>query len=520
MIGRMFPPQGYGVEDEPYAYYIFIDDDGYIKAKNGRTGRIDFSGSDASTVIQNALNALPNYKEYNDPQTVIAFSNDNFVLNNTVTVLKKVKFINGHFTINAPLAFDVYSGHTGYSNLLHQVQFIDCIFDGVDNTHDAIAFRYVASWQLINVKMFRVKKGVILERTWGHDQLMLNCDIRGIPPSGEGLVTVNTPQNDQTNEVCIYNCVFSPNTNNGSAIHFYPQYSPGDVRLIRLDNVHVEPEGNYAPYVITGYKVFDTVITNLNYVPRTSFSGARIVLNELSHSYIQGILMPPMNFGRALGLKIEATIPGIQSDTPFIDIGSASDVEVNIQEHLFGTILNSDTPLLRFGSPTSEANNVRVRNLFVWYSKMKCVVEFLGGVGRNNVLENCIFKDLNYDNSYSNVYVVITNGAEVAFDNVMIVNKNYFDVINDWNKLRTPVGIVYAGGGVRAKNYGTATISAGSTRVTVSHGLVRTPSIVNITPLALPPGKLWVENITSTSFDIVTDTAPTVDLSVMWYAEI
>jgi hypothetical protein len=29
-----------------------------------------------------------------------------------------------------------------------------------------------------------------------------------------------------------------------------------------------------------------------------------------------------------------------------------------------------------------------------------------------------------------------------------------------------------------------------------------------------------VENITSTSFDIVTDTAPTSDLNIAWYAEV
>ena len=69
-------------------------------------------------------------------------------------------------------------------------------------------------------------------------------------------------------------------------------------------------------------------------------------------------------------------------------------------------------------------------------------------------------------------------------------------------------------------NSGVATILAGSTRVTVSHGLVKTPTKFQITPLGQPPGKLWVENITSTSFDIVTDTAPTVDLKVSWYAEV
>jgi len=69
-------------------------------------------------------------------------------------------------------------------------------------------------------------------------------------------------------------------------------------------------------------------------------------------------------------------------------------------------------------------------------------------------------------------------------------------------------------------NSGVATITAGSTRVTVSHNLYKAPSKVLVTPLGLPPGKLWVENITASSFDIVTDTAPTADLQVAWYAEI
>ena len=70
------------------------------------------------------------------------------------------------------------------------------------------------------------------------------------------------------------------------------------------------------------------------------------------------------------------------------------------------------------------------------------------------------------------------------------------------------------------RNFYTATIPAGQTRVTVNHNLKRAPTIVMLTPLGQPPSKLWVENITSTSFDIVTDTAPTSDLNVSWYAEV
>jgi hypothetical protein len=67
---------------------------------------------------------------------------------------------------------------------------------------------------------------------------------------------------------------------------------------------------------------------------------------------------------------------------------------------------------------------------------------------------------------------------------------------------------------------GVAVITAGSTRVTVSHGLYKAPAKVLITPIGQPPGKLWVENITNTSFDIVTDAAPTSNLRVAWYTEV
>jgi parallel beta-helix repeat protein len=80
--------------------------------------------------------------------------------------------------------------------------------------------------------------------------------------------------------------------------------------------------------------------------------------------------------------------------------------------------------------------------------------------------------------------------------------------------------IVKSNYGYDTEKSGVATITANSTRVTVSHGLVSAPSKVLITPLGQPAGKLWVENITSTGFDIVTDTAPTTNLNIAWYAEV
>jgi len=85
-----------------------------------------------------------------------------------------------------------------------------------------------------------------------------------------------------------------------------------------------------------------------------------------------------------------------------------------------------------------------------------------------------------------------------------------------WTKAYSGTTVIYA----LYNNAGQATIPANSTRVTVQHGLDKRPTKVLITPLASPPGKLWIENITTTSFDIVTDTAPTADLNIAWYAEV
>jgi hypothetical protein len=72
--------------------------------------------------------------------------------------------------------------------------------------------------------------------------------------------------------------------------------------------------------------------------------------------------------------------------------------------------------------------------------------------------------------------------------------------------------------GYQTEASGVATITTGSTRVTVSHGLATAPNKIIITPYANV--RVWVENITGTSFDIVTDVAPASDVNVAWYAEV
>ena len=60
------------ITQQPYSYIIFTDGTNYY-AKNGKTGQIDYSGTDASTVIQSAIDAVKSGRIYLKLGTV-AFS--------------------------------------------------------------------------------------------------------------------------------------------------------------------------------------------------------------------------------------------------------------------------------------------------------------------------------------------------------------------------------------------------------------------------------------------------------------
>ena len=102
----------------------------------------------------------------------------------------------------------------------------------------------------------------------------------------------------------------------------------------------------------------------------------------------------------------------------------------------------------------------------------------------------------------------------------VFIEDNVFDFgLKDRLIVNPPPGtVIRRNAGYPTEASGVATIAAGSTRVTVPHGLVSAPAKVVITPYANI--RVWVENIGSTSFDIVADTAPATDVNVAWYAEV
>ena len=101
----------------------------------------------------------------------------------------------------------------------------------------------------------------------------------------------------------------------------------------------------------------------------------------------------------------------------------------------------------------------------------------------------------------------------IALNDVRGNTKGAISYVGSNSKILRNVGYV-------AENKGTATISAGSTSVTVSHGLAATPSKVLVTPIGDPGDRFWVANVGSSSFDIAVATAPGADIDFYWYAEV
>jgi hypothetical protein len=170
------------------------------------------------------------------------------------------------------------------------------------------------------------------------------------------------------------------------------------------------------------------------------------------------------------------------------------------------------------GLRIEACQRVVARDIIIESAKGSNAIEFASVT--DGVLDTAL---VNYDGTNSPIYVLtLRNNINVEIRNVYaryknntyylegsmprMINVRFFNVNNNTE--------------YRSENRGVATIPAGQTRVTVTHNLIATPTKFQITPLGQPPGKIWVENITRTSFDIVTDTAPTTNLNVAWYAEI
>ncbi len=106
----------------------------------------------------------------------------------------------------------------------------------------------------------------------------------------------------------------------------------------------------------------------------------------------------------------------------------------------------------------------------------------------------------------------------------IVINPKYYDLATGAEKLvisgliKVIDADIIGNAGYLTENWGTATIIASSTNVTVNHGLISTPKIVTVTPNWLTTFRVYGK--TGTSFSVEFGTAAPSGAEIDWYAEV
>ncbi|MEM2587951.1 MAG: right-handed parallel beta-helix repeat-containing protein [Candidatus Bathyarchaeia archaeon] len=136
--------------------YIIFKDAGKILAKNGKTGKTDYSGTDASTVIQSALNAIS--------RGVVFICDGDYTLSTELLVTgdgKGIMGAGGATKLTPPsggYAISLGDGTTEYIG-----QFVrDIYINGSGSAYNGIRMRKSARSTIENVYMYYLGKGLYI----------------------------------------------------------------------------------------------------------------------------------------------------------------------------------------------------------------------------------------------------------------------------------------------------------------------------------------------------------------------
>jgi hypothetical protein len=446
---------------EVQAYDFIIFQEGNItKAFNTKTKSIEFQGTDTSTVIQNTINALPGGGK-------IFVKGDSYNLASAIKIFDKdnvvIDCVPGKtvFVVSPDLTEDIIQFKASPTRgPLRHCGINGLRIDMTNNNNDifAISTERMQFSFFKNITILRPKFGMKLLRT--EFSVFENIYISGkytTPRVGIGL-QLGEFQEEATGTrfFCDHN-VFNMIYSAGFEIAVHIRDATGCVfNVLKIGGSNIGVLCGDPP---TGYK-----------------------------EWVRSISIK--------GLSAESNTTGIK-----VAINTArSGMPVLIQPDFFGNTTNIDNP---------TGYQVIIDSTGI---KLERFNRIIGGRLKDVSVDNN--SQINFNNSQLHLARLWNTGtpgglgsahAGLIWFDPSVADIRYWD----GTKLR----------GRRASfNSGVATILAGSTRVTVSHGLLSAPTKVLATPQANL--KVWIENITATSFDIVVDVAPTVNVNVSWYAEI
>jgi len=462
---------------ETASYIIFKVGD-TIYAKNGTTGEIEFSGTDASQVIQSAINALSNggkifFKRgtYEISSSILAKSNIEIVGEGEGTILKMQD--------NANLIFGIIKIYYERSNVKIRNLVLDGNKAGQTDESYCIAIRRSSN---ILIESCTLKNAY-------------TAAIRFYTASGE----------TKNNKIIIRNNIFEDN----NCDIYDDTYGSEDVVVI--GNIFSGAD----EYSIRIFNSDRWIVAKNRFILKNE--GVEFVTSGAMNQIIGNTFVwseNPPTYARAILLGAEAsadkfTEKFIVSDNVIDGTGTTAEL-CGIYMHGY-----NGQPTVRDGTITGNVIiNMTYGIVATYPSHIDIISNTIKDCDKGIRLVSC-----SYNKICDNIIVECETGvSEESLSDHNVIESNY--IINSTTAI-VKVGAnteVRRNKGYITENSGTATISAGSTSVTVNHGLAGTPTVITVTPSA-DIGDVWVDSVTSTSFTIHCETAPSSDVTVYWYAE-
>jgi len=271
-------------------------------------------------------------------------------------------------------------------------------------------------------------------------------------------------------------------------------------------------KGYQVKYAVVRNNVIDIQYPTFYWYPEINVNaeqavveGNRVTVNSSANGNIR-VLAVIARHAVIRGNHIYATVPSDNFVFPISIYPFDTSIMDVVFEDNYIDIMSPDweAPLGIYFDRQPELANIVIEDNYILSSKGGDMVQ-ISGIAEQNIV---VHRVVAYNNAVNNLNYRVKVRHESGYTITAYVD--------------TDAELFYYAGGSAyyyKRNSGVASIPAGQTRVTVSHRLRQAPSKVFVTPLASPPGKIWVENIGSTSFDIVTDTAPATALLVAWHAD-
>ena len=518
-------------------YSALVAKDGstvWAEDASGKTIASGEAGVDDASVIQSVVNAL------NERSKIVLIGD--FILNNKITITKDWLFFEGQpaklIISTTDWAFELWDGdYTGVSP--EYCCFKDLIIEGKTGAEKIFNLRYNANTRFIGIKASNVAKFLRLERTWGDNQLMFNCAITGNPPDGEGLIEVVTPQNDLSDAWHFIHNSFG--VGNSKAYVFNLLH---DARhFVWLDNCFEYPDIEYCIRVASGATMYYCFLTDNKFegkyaifcegnINETKIKGGRSTRLYISNCKDLSVENVEFIFNGAVSEPHFSDV-GYGSDDPTIAILNGSNIRLTNLSFKMGTTTSPPLIHLGYGDGSGSWSDVKISNMILNSDSVAVYFVHARDSGKGLYVSNVTFRDFAGNKAWAatpRAFAIESGVSDVVLDNVEFYELTVYEPYHDTAKTAIQEGRVKientaAPDGWCGKNSGVATFSGDgtTTQFSIAHGLVSTPTKVQVTPMSSDAAADFYVTADDTNIYINYKSAPpsgTDNLKFSWYAEV